>query len=212
MARLRKKIGEILVQAGAITPDQLDTALGMQKGAGKRLGELLVEAGFCKEEAVAQALAKQFGVDFIDVMSGDQVDQTLIGEKPPSVSKDLIKKHFILPLGRERGRLQLAVADPRNLELFDLLRFRLNTDIDIKISPRGKIKQYIEQKMGGAAPSMVDSDESLLTASIDRSLDKSVDKSVDSSIDQAAESAPIIKLCSRIIAEEIGRASCRERV
>ncbi len=203
MARLRKKIGEILVEAGAITASQLETALGMQKGAGKRLGELLVEAGFCKEEAVAQALAKQFGVEFIDVMSGDLVDQTLIGDKPPAVSSDLIKKHFILPLGREKGRLQLAVADPRNLELFDLLRFRLNTDIDIKISPRGKIKQYIEQKLGGSAARMVDPEESLLTASIDKSLDKSVDKSVDSSIDQAAESAPIIKLCARIIAEAV---------
>ena len=57
MARSRKKLGEILVGAGLVTGEQLETALGMQKGAGKRIGEMLIDAGFAKEEDIAKALA-----------------------------------------------------------------------------------------------------------------------------------------------------------
>ncbi len=199
MARSRKKLGEILVGAGKVTQAQVETALGMQKGAGKRIGEVLIDMGAAREEDIAQALATQFGVDYVDPGApgvGEKIDIKLIPE-------ELVRKHLVLPMGKERGRLQLLVHDPRDLEMLDMLRFRLNTEIDTKITTRGKIKAFLDTK-GAAQPRMVESGESLLTASIDRSLDKSV----DSSIDQAAESAPIIKLCARIIVEAVkGRAS-----
>lgn len=221
MARSQKRLGEILVAAGILTQDQLETALGMQKGVGKRLGEVLVDAGFASEDDVARALAKQFRIEFVDVLDeqvGSTVDPESMSSKP-GVAEDLIKKHLILPLGKDaRGRLKLAVSDPTNLELQDMLRFRLNLEVDPVISSRGRIKQYIDEKLGGTRGSLTEGDGgdtagggaggSLLTASIDKSLDKSVDKSVDASIDQAAESAPIIKLCSRMIIEAVNsRAS-----
>jgi len=203
MARSRKRLGEILVAAGKVSAEQVETALGMQKGAGKRIGEVLIDMGAAKEEDIARALANQFGVDYVDPSAPgtlEKIDTKLIPE-------ELVRKHLVLPMGKEKGRLQLVVHDPRDLEMLDMLRFRLNTEIDTKISTRAKIKAFLESK-GAAQPRMVDSNESLLTASIDRSIDRSVDKSVDSSIDQAAESAPIIKLCARIIVEAVkGRAS-----
>jgi type IV pilus assembly protein PilB len=218
MARSQKKIGEILVASGILTQEQVETALGMQKGVGKRLGEVLVDAGFCTEDDVARALARQFRIEYVDVLDpavASQVDPASMSSKP-GVANDLIKKHLILPLGKDsRGRLRLAVSDPTNLELQDMLRFRLNVEVDPVVASRGRIKQYIEEKLGGTRPSLtedagggVGAGGSLLTASIDKSLDKSVDKSVDASIDQAAESAPIIKLCSRLIIEAVNaRAS-----
>ena len=207
MARSRRKLGEILVRGGVLKEDQLETALGMQKGAGKRIGEVLIDAGMVKEEHVAKALAKQFGLEYVDVSSEEvsgRIDASLVPE-------DIIRKHLVLPLGKENGRLSLAMHDPKNLDLLDMLRFRLNVEVDPKISTRTKIKAYIDEKLGGGKPGLVESSEkqdSLLTASIDKSIDKSVDKSIDSSIDQAAESAPIIKLVRRIIEEAVGmRAS-----
>lgn len=201
MARSSKKLGEILIGAKLVTQEQLDTALGMQKGAGKRIGEMLIDAGFAKEEDVAKALAKQFGLRYVDVSKpeiADKIDLSLLPD-------DLVKKHLILPLGKANGRMRLAMHDPKNLDVLDMLRFRLNTEVDPYISTRGKIKAYLEsQGAGSKLPSMTDStEESLITDSIDRSIDRSMDKSVDSSIDQAAESAPIIKLCARIITEAV---------
>jgi len=199
MARTRKKLGDILTGARLITEEQLQTALGMQKGAGKRIGEMLIDAGFAKEEDVAKALAKQFGLRYVDVSKpeiSEKIDLSLLPD-------DLIKKHLILPLGKANGRIRLAMHDPKNIELIDMLRFRLNTEVDPYISTRSKIKGFLDSQGGGTLPSMTEPDASLITDSIDRSIDRSMDKSVDSSIDQAAESAPIIKLCARMITEAV---------
>ena len=205
MSRSTKKIGEILVLQGACKPEQVETALGMQKGAGKRLGEVMIDAGMVTEDDVAKAMARQYRMEFVDLADpklSESIDPKLLPE-------ELIRKHLILPLSKAGGRLKLVIHDPKDLQLLDMLRFRLNVQIDPVVGSRAKIKGLIESKLGGQKQSLVDpARESLLTASIDKSIDKSVDKSIDSSIDQAAESAPIIKLVTRIITEAVeGRAS-----
>ncbi|XOV77166.1 MAG: hypothetical protein ACFHWZ_13485 [Phycisphaerales bacterium] len=50
--------------------------------------------------------------------------------------KDLIRKHLVLPLGKERGRLVLLMHDPKDLELLDLIRFRQNTEVEPKMCAR----------------------------------------------------------------------------
>ncbi|MEM8834656.1 MAG: ATPase, T2SS/T4P/T4SS family [Planctomycetota bacterium] len=200
MAKVKKKLGQILVQMGVINDDQLMTALGMQKGAGKRIGEVLIDAGMAKEEQVAQALAKQFQLEYIDPGAdgfADTIDTSLVPE-------DLQRKHLLIPIEKRGNRIKVVVHDPKNLQLFDELRFRLNADFDLAVGARGKIKMFLDgQGGGGTGGGMMAPQESIISASIDKSLDKSVDRSVDTSIDQAAESAPIIKLCSRIIVEAV---------
>jgi type IV pilus assembly protein PilB len=199
MALTRKKLGEILVGMSVINPAQLTEALAKQKTAGKRIGEVLIDLGAAKEDDVAQALAKQFSYEYVD--PGDAKVLALIDLK--AIPDDLVRKHLILPMGKEKNKLRLIIHDPKDLELLDMLRFRLNTEIEPRIAARGRIKMFLDQK--GEKPKMTDAaGGSLMTSSID----KSMDKSVDSSIDQAAESAPIIKLCARMIIEAVkGRAS-----
>jgi len=199
MARIRKRIGEILVGAGLVTQEQVDQVAEAARKSGKRVGEALVEAGLVKEEDVAKALAKQFGLEYIDVGQesiASKIDVNLLGE-------DLVRKHMVLPLGKSGGKLLLAMHDPKDLELLDMLRFRLNTEIEPQLATKSRIKQYIDSRLNGAKAPAGMPQESLISASIDRSIDKSMDKSIDSSIDKAAESAPIIKLCTRIIVEAV---------
>ena len=197
MARSRKKIGEILAEWGVVSKDAVEKAAAGAKGTGKRLGDVLIEAGLAKEEQVAKALATQFGYEFFDpAASGNaaKVDLKLIPE-------DLVKKHTILPLSKVNGRLKLVVHDPLDLELVDMLRFRLNCEIEPLLAPRSAIKRFIEGggSGGAAAAAKPDPGKSLVTSSID----KSVDKSVDKSIDVASEDAPIVKLCNRILVEAV---------
>ncbi|MEX2218963.1 MAG: ATPase, T2SS/T4P/T4SS family, partial [Phycisphaerales bacterium] len=214
MARSRKKLGEILVGWGVITATQADQAVQMAKGAGKRLGEVLVDAGFAKEEQVAKAIATQFNYEYVDLSAngvGKQVNTKLIPE-------DLIKKYLILPLKKEGSRLQLIIHDPMDLELLDMLRFRLNVEIEPKLAARSQIRSFIDGQFGtrtaangpaaGAAGSaggvkMVDPTASLISESIDKSLDRSVDRSLDKSIDVVSEDAPIVRLTNRIIVEAV---------
>ena len=207
MARSRKKLGEILVGWGVLTADKVDKAAAMAKGSGKRIGEVLVEAGFAKEEQVAKALANQYGMEYVDLSANgaaDKIDLKLIPD-------DLVKKHQILPVAKVGNRLQVIIHDPMDLELFDMLRFRLNVELDQRLASRGQIRKYLEAAAAGTARKFAQN-ESLVTASIDKSVDRSVDKSVDRSLDKsidvADDDAPIVKLCNRIIAEAVrSRAS-----
>jgi len=201
MARSRKKLGEILVGWGVVTPAQVEAAAKTAAASGKRLGEALIEAGV-GEDQVAKALANQFGMEYVDLHS-DAVASRI---DPKLIPEDLIKKHLILPLSKNNGRLQLIIHDPMDLELQDMLRFRLNVEIEPRLAGRSAIKRFIDTKMGGQGGSfvkMVEAGQSLVTESIDRSVDRSVDRSMDKSIDISAEDAPIVRLCSRILTEAV---------
>jgi type IV pilus assembly protein PilB len=206
MARKRKKLGEILMEWGKATQNQVDQAMNMAKGTGKRIGEALIEAGFCGEEDVAKALAAQYDLEYIDLDSPDaekRVDLKLISE-------DIARKHLVLPLDKVGGRLKLAVHDPMDLELLDLLRFRLNCEIDTAVAAKSAIKGFLESNGSGGAVRAggaggMFSSESLVTDSVDVTVDRSVDASIDIA---AGDDAPIIRLVHRMITEAVrSRAS-----
>src|SRR5436190_1112085 len=164
MARKRKKIGEILIEWGKVSQAQVDQALGIAKGTGKRIGEALVEAGLCKEVDVAKALATQFDMEFINLDTPEMAEEV----EMELIPQELIKKHLILPLSKNNGRLKLIIHDPMDLELLDLLRFRLNSEIDTAIAPKSAIKSFIDGSAGGGgAANKMFSDESLVTESVD---------------------------------------------
>jgi type IV pilus assembly protein PilB len=202
MARSRKKLGDILVGWGVISATQADQAVQVAKGSGKRLGDVMVELGFAKEDQVAKALASQFGYEYVDLSANGvakQINTKLIPE-------DLVKKHLILPLEKANGKLKLIIHDPMDLELMDMLRFRLNVEIEPRIAARSQIRKFIDGGpggVGGITEKMVAAGSSLITESIDRSVDKSVDRSLDKSIDVVSEDAPIVRLTNRIIVEAV---------
>ncbi len=201
MARKRKRLGEILLEWGSLSEQQVNQALSVASGSGRRLGEALIETGMCKEEDIAKALATQFDMEYISLDHKEtcsQIDMSLIPE-------DLIKKHLVLPMGTDNGRLKLVIHDPMDLELLDLLRFRLNRELDTVIAPKSAIKSYIDGTTGEAATGSMFSEESLVTESVDVTVDRSVDTSIDI---EAGEDAPIIRLVHRMITEAVrSRAS-----
>jgi type IV pilus assembly protein PilB len=71
--RLRASLGAILVREGHITVDRLEEAIAGERASGRRLGEILVDLGWVSPNAVAQALAEQYGVGYID-LAGEEID------------------------------------------------------------------------------------------------------------------------------------------
>jgi type IV pilus assembly protein PilB len=201
--RVRRKLGEMLIEAEAVTEEQLETALALSKGSGKRLGECLIESGACGDLEIARSLAEQFGMDFNPMAGGDD----LVGIDLDAAPKDVVRKHLIAPCGLSNGRMKLLVHDPLDLELLDLLRFRLKAEIDPVLAPRSALKAFIDERLGSGASVAT---QSLVTESIDVSVDTSVDRSVDASVDigGGGEDSPIVKLTSKLIMEAVrGRAS-----
>lgn len=122
------KIGQILINMGAITPDQLDQALSMQKTNNLRLGEILIKEKMTAEEKVCLALSKQFSIPFVDL---DEVE--LKDELSNIVSSELAEQCMIVPLELIDRTLTIAVADPLDYKGLNKIqtttRFQLQTVI-----------------------------------------------------------------------------------
>lgn len=208
MARRRRSIGEILLQWGLITDDQMEEALAVAKGSEKRLGETLVELGHVEETDVAKALASQFDMEYIDLNQPDAVSK----EATRMISEELIKKFLVLPVSEENGRMKVILHDPMDLEVLDTLRFRLNKEIDTAIAAKSQIKDYIDNMMGETRDSI---DNAISNMSVDlnqSSIDiraSSIDMDAKGDDDgMGAGAAPIVRLVNQIIADGVrGRAS-----
>jgi type IV pilus assembly protein PilB len=220
MSKAPKRLGEQLIELGIITQKEVTKALDHGKAKNLRIGEALVDLKLCSESNVYKALAAQHNMEYVEV------DRASIPANASTlIPEDLMRKYLILPLGMENGRLRVAVHDPLDLEMLDILRFRLHKEIRTSLAARGRIKTVMDQMMNTTAANTIDQtiDKTIdrmkgsLDKTMDRSMDRSVDRSIDKSIDlggmgediaQDPTQAPIIKLVQAMIAEAVrNRAS-----
>ena len=146
MAKQQKKLGEILIEWGIISTREVAKALEHAKSKGLRIGEALMDLKLCNETNVYKALAQQHNMEYIDLDKGSV---------PPNavnlVPDDLMRKYLILPLGMESGKLRLAIHDPLDFEMLEVLRFRLNKDIRTVLAPKGRIKAILDELFSTSA-------------------------------------------------------------
>ena len=91
---------------------------------GDGIGEALIDLKVCNEGNVYKALAAQHGMDYVEL------DKTSVPTDAINlIPDDLMRKYLILPMGLENGRLRVVVHDPLDLEMLDILRFRLHKEI-----------------------------------------------------------------------------------
>ena len=142
MAKKRRHLGEILYKAGLVEKHALINAIRASKSNNKRLGQILLELGLVDEETLTKAVAKQFGLKYVNL------DRTSIPlEARELIPADIIKKHNILPLGMNNGRLKVIISDPTDLDMMDAIRFRLNAELDCYIANPSKIRSYIQESL-----------------------------------------------------------------
>ncbi len=141
MAKQRRRIGEILTEWGVITQAGIVEALEHAKKEHLRIGEALVALGLVDEEDLTKALATQYDMEYIDL------DQSVgISSEMHLIPEDIIRRHLVLPMGKDdNGRLKVAITDPLDLETLDLLKFRLNCDLETCLASRTKMRNYIDQ-------------------------------------------------------------------
>ena len=195
--RKRQKLGEILVAWGVISPAGVEEALEHARQEGLRVGEALVALGLADEEDVTKALASQFNMEYIDLDRNVVVPAEL-----ESVPVELIRKHLVLPLGQEDGRLKIIITDPLDVETMDMLRFRLDMELAPCLASRTKMRNYIDE--------VVRPDLSIDTVVGDMHYLNPTEAAIERTAedDLSEDAAPIIRLVTMIITEGVNiRAS-----
>ena len=135
-----EKLGEILVQAGKITPEQLSVALRKQKTVAKRLGAVLIEEGFITDHELAKTLSLQFRVSSIDIKPED-VDKSLTSLIPP----DMAQRYQVFPIRRKGKKLILGVVNPGDLEAIDAVEFKTGLKVETVVVTFWKMKKLLDQ-------------------------------------------------------------------
>ena len=137
----RRNLGEILIEAKLITPQQLEEALVAQDLEKKRLGEILVEKAMLTEEQMLKALALQLDLPYYDKIPVNEIDPELIRDIPIQFSRD----NLILPIARDAFNVTVAVGDPLNIFPMDDLRLILSTNINMVVSSPSVITSAINR-------------------------------------------------------------------
>src|SRR5438477_7269364 len=140
MARQQKRLGEILVEWGIISAAEVARALEHAKSKNLRIGEALIDLKLASESNVYKALAQQHNLEYID-LDKSSVPPGLVNAIPDA----LMRKYLILPLGQENGKLRIAIHDPLDFEMQDIVRFQLGKEVRPVLAPKGRIKNVLDE-------------------------------------------------------------------
>ena len=137
---IKKRIGELLIERGAITQQQLQQALALQKKKGGQIGQVLVQLGFVSEEQVAQALTVQYGFPYLPLESYE-IDEELLEVVPESMAR----KYCLMPVDRIGNALTLAMADPSNVDAVRDVEMVTKCVVQTCVSTPTEISKAIER-------------------------------------------------------------------
>ena len=112
-----KRLGDILVESGHLTNEDIEKALEMQKGTNRRLGEVLIDENFISEKELIDSLQMQLGIDFIDLTKA-KIDPTLTTLVP----KNIAKQYRLVPVKLVQDRLYIAMEDPLNFRAIEVVK------------------------------------------------------------------------------------------
>lgn len=141
----RQKLGDLLLQAGMITEEQLNWALEYQKTTGKRLGDILQEQGWLAEVEILEALEYQLGIPYLE-LAKQSIDQSAAQKIPESIAR----RYVLVGVQIENKKLKVAMSDPLNVYALDDLKISTGMDIMPVISSKNEILLALNQVYASA--------------------------------------------------------------
>ena len=147
-ARKKIRIGDLLVEAGAITQEELDQALAKQKEEGGRIGNVIMEMGFISRELLITVLTTQMGIDFIELRAA-KIDENVLKLVPDK----MIAQYKVMPIGLDENNpniLKLAMADPMDLVAIDDISISSNLQVEPVLAFDDDIQECIGKYYGSA--------------------------------------------------------------
>ncbi|MBA2794181.1 MAG: type II/IV secretion system protein [Thermoleophilaceae bacterium] len=184
----RRAVGDVLVELGYLTADEVAEATREARVSGQRLEGALMDAGKLSPEQVGRATAERFGLDYVD----------LTEYRPDVAAMNLIsapaaRRYKAVPIGFDIYEvLQVAVADPANILALDDVRLMTGHEVRPVVAPAEDIAMLIG-KMNRLEKAMAEA--------IDEEPEE-VDERIDGPVDRA-DDAPVIKLVNSVIAQAV---------
>lgn len=136
----RRLIGQMLLEKGLLTQEQLDQALEAQKQSTQLIGEILIDLGFVQRQPFFETLAEQLRVPFVD-LSRANVDTNIA----MLLDKETAMRHRALPVGRGDGTIRVAMAEPEDVMAADDLKMRLQVPVEPLLADPAELTRTIDK-------------------------------------------------------------------
>lgn len=144
--RQKKRIGDMLLEEGIITKEQLEDALERNKIAKKKIGEMLVDLGYTTEEAIAKGLSTQMNIPVIS-LQGMKIDKEILN----LADGNLLRKHVMIPFEYSAGNMNIirvAMADPMDMRGMDDFSIITNLQVEPVIATPYEILLALDKYYG----------------------------------------------------------------
>lgn len=199
--RKRKRLGDLLVDAGVITSEQLSEALKKQRELGLKLGETLVELKFLDENEIAEALHRQMGFPIARIREA-KIAPEVIALLP----ENIVRKHNVLPFELNPDNpnmLYVAMADPLDILAVDDLAIVTNMQIEVMVATPSDIHFGIERYYGNTQVSKMAEEYTK-----EKREQQSARERAQLEGNEEVDNAPIVLLVNKIIEQAVNeRAS-----
>ena len=113
----KKRIGDILVEEGILTEEQLEEALKAAKAENKKIGEAITDLGFATEQDIAEALSSQLGFEYVNLSTVHIPDNVL-----SLINESVLRKHLMIPYAfvpNTINQVKVAMVDPMDMSAID---------------------------------------------------------------------------------------------
>ena len=148
MATVRTKplLGQLLVERGLLSSEQLDSALKEQHRSGELLGTVLLRLGVLSKDELLPVLAEQMGLPYVR-LADTQIAPEALAKVPPKFASH----YHLVPLRLDGDTLQVAIADPFDVQTLDELKLLLDCDIQPVLASPREIHDAIQRHYGVGA-------------------------------------------------------------
>ena len=136
----RRKLGELLIETGLLSIGKLKEALQVQKESGKRLGQILIDMKLISEEEIAFAVAMQLKIPYVDLTNYE-----IQGKVKEIIPEEVARKFICIPIGLNHNILDVAMADPLDLNMMKDLQFITGYKIQPVISTHVQIMNVLQE-------------------------------------------------------------------
>lgn len=143
MAAKNKRLGDLLIDAGLITQEQLQKVLQLQKATGKKIGEALIDEGYVQETQIIEVLEFQLGIPHLDLKK-----YLIQSDVPRLISERLAKRHKLIPVKKDGDKLMVAMADPLNIFAIDDVKIATGLEIVPAITTKKNVEDAIARYYG----------------------------------------------------------------
>lgn len=189
------RLGDLLISAGVIRPEQLNDALAIQKKTRERLGDVLINNGIITEQQLIEALQMQLGVDFVDLTA-----VSIPLELARFVPRSIAKKYCVVPVKLQKDELYVAMSDPLNFEAQEEVKSASHKQVVPMITTRRAVEQAIATLYGNEGTARAIEEMKREAGSNQADI---VPVQMSKAVDNGAAEAPTIRFVNSVIERAI---------